>query len=49
MHFLRFRLAEEHRAGFAQSPVRIVVDHPNYQADVALNEAQHAELARDLL
>jgi hypothetical protein len=48
VHFLRFRLAEEHRAAFARSVVRLVVDHPEYHADVTLNDDQRAELARDL-
>jgi hypothetical protein len=48
VHFLRFRLSEEHRAAFAHSVVRLVVDHPQYHADVSLNDDQRAELAHDL-
>jgi hypothetical protein len=48
VHFLRFRLPEEHRAAFAGATVRLVVDHPNYHADVTLNDDQRAELTRDL-
>jgi hypothetical protein len=28
--------------------VRVVVDHPEYHADVVLNDEQHAALAEDL-
>jgi hypothetical protein len=48
VHFLRFRLPQEHRAAFAHSVVRLVVDHAQYHADVILNDDQRAELAGDL-
>jgi hypothetical protein len=49
VHFLRFRLPEPHRAAFATATVRLVVDHPEYEADVTLSDEQRAELAGDLV
>ena len=48
VHYLKFAFSEEQRAAFAGGPVRIVVDHPEYTAEVLLDDAQRAELAADL-
>lgn len=49
VHYLKFAFPESARAAFASAPVRIVVDHPEYAADVALSDEQRLELAGDLL
>jgi hypothetical protein len=48
VHYLKFRFAPEQVEAFAAGPVRIVVDHPNYDAVVELTEAQRSELVEDL-
>ena len=48
VHYLRFTLSPEQVAGFAKGPVRVVVDHPEYQYETQLDETQHAALAADL-
>jgi hypothetical protein len=48
VHYLKFRFAPEQVDAFAAGPVRIVVDHPNYDAVVELAEAQRSELVEDL-
>jgi hypothetical protein len=48
VHYLKFRFSAEERAAFATGPVRIVVDHPEYQATTELTNEQRAELAVDL-
>jgi len=48
VHFLKFRFAPEQVAAFPRSPVRVVIDHPEYQQDVELTEEQHAALLSDL-
>jgi len=47
VHYLRFSFSEAQRAAFAAGPVRIVVDHPEYGAEVLLDDPQRAELAAD--
>ena len=47
VHYLRFPFSAEQRAQFVDGPVRLAVDHPEYQVWVELNDAQHAELAAD--
>jgi hypothetical protein len=47
VHFLRFRLGSA-AANIAQSPVKLVVTHPEYSAETVLSEEQHAELVSDL-
>ena len=47
VHYLRFPFDAEQRAQFVDGPVRLVVDHPEYQVWVELNDVQHAELAAD--
>jgi Protein of unknown function (DUF3501) len=48
VHYLKFRFTPEQVDAFAAGPVRIVVDHPNYNAVVELTEEQRSELVRDL-
>jgi len=48
VHYLEFGpfTAEQQRA-FGEGPVRIVIDHPEYQADVTLTDEQREELVGD--
>ncbi len=48
VHYLKFRFTPEQVDAFASGPVRIVVDHPNYDAVVELTEEQRSELVGDL-
>lgn len=47
VHYLRFPFEPAQRRLLADGPARLVVDHPEYQVWVELNDAQRAELARD--
>jgi hypothetical protein len=47
VHFLRFRLGSA-AAKITQSPVKLVVTHPEYAAETVLTPEQHAELISDL-
>jgi Protein of unknown function (DUF3501) len=47
VHYLKFALTSAQRAAFAAGPVRIVVDHPAYQAATVLSDEQRAALAAD--
>jgi hypothetical protein len=47
VHYVKFAFSPEAKAAFIEGPVRIVVDHPEYGVDVALNDEQHAELVGD--
>jgi hypothetical protein len=47
VHYLKFALTSVQRAAFAAGPVRIVVDHPAYQAATVLSDEQRAALAAD--
>jgi hypothetical protein len=47
VHYLKFPFAAHQRAQLAFGPARLVVDHPEYQASVELDEAQRNELAHD--
>ena len=49
VHYLKFPFSPEQQKAFAEPDVRvrIVVDHPEYQADVTLTEAQREELVGD--
>lgn len=50
VHYLRFRLSDEQRAGFLRGgDVAITVDHPHLQARAELTEPQRMALAADLL
>jgi len=48
VHYLKFRFTPDQVDAFAAGPVRIVVDHPNYNAVVELTEEQRSELVEDL-
>jgi len=48
VHFLKFRFAPEDVEMFASGPVRIVVNHPEYDQDVLLTPEQHVQLLADL-
>ncbi|HEV3134828.1 MAG TPA: DUF3501 family protein [Acidimicrobiia bacterium] len=48
VHYLKFSFTPEQVDAFAAGPVRIVVDHPNYNAVVELAEEQRSELVEDL-
>jgi hypothetical protein len=48
VHYLKFHFMPEQVDAFAAGPVRIVVDHPNYNAVVVLTEEQRSELVGDL-
>jgi hypothetical protein len=47
VHYLKFTFTPEQQRTFAVGPVRIVVDHPEYQADVTLTDDQRDELVGD--
>jgi hypothetical protein len=49
VHFLKFAFTPEEIEMFASGPAHIVVDHPEYDQDVALTVEQHAALAADLI
>ena len=42
-----FRFSPAQQLAFGPGPVRLVVDHPEYQADVTLSDEQRHELAGD--
>jgi hypothetical protein len=48
VHFLKFRFTASEVEMFASGPVHIVVDHSEYDQDVLLEPAQHAQLLADL-
>ncbi len=48
VHFLKFPFTPADIDMFASGPVHIVVDHPEYDQDVTLDEVQHAALLADL-
>jgi hypothetical protein len=47
VHYLRFPFDATQRELLATGPARLVVDHPEYQVWVELNDVQRAELATD--
>jgi hypothetical protein len=47
VHYLKFELTPEQQRRFVAGPVRIVVDHPKYQAEVTSTDEQRKELAAD--
>jgi len=48
VHFLKFLFTSADIEMFASGPVHIVVDHAEYDQDVALDDAQHRALVADL-
>jgi hypothetical protein len=47
VHYLKFTFTPEQQRGFADGPVRLVVDHPQYEVDVTLTDEQRESLADD--
>ena len=47
VHYLKFAFTEAQRKVFADGPVALVVNHPNYEVRVELTEDQRAELVSD--
>jgi hypothetical protein len=47
VHYLKFTFTDEQLATFRDSPVALVVNHPNYEAHVDLSDDQHDELVGD--
>ena len=47
VHYLKFAFTPEQQRAFDTGPVRLVVDHPEYQADVTLTDEQRDELVGD--
>jgi hypothetical protein len=48
VHFLKLNLTPEQAKDFAELPVRVEVNHPNYKAMVEMPEEVKAELVKDL-
>lgn len=48
VHYLKFPFTPQQVDAFQRGPVHLVVDHPNYRADVELTDEQREELAGDL-
>ncbi len=49
VHYLRFVFTPAQQAAFAVGPVRVLVDHPAYQASVELGPEERLELAADFV
>ena len=47
VHYLRFAFTSEQQRAFGEGPVRLVIDHPEYQIDVTLTNDQRNELVGD--
>jgi hypothetical protein len=47
VHYLKFRFTPEQQQAFETGPVRLVIDHPEYQIDVTLTDEQRDELVGD--
>ena len=47
VHYLKWAFTAEQQRAFADGPVRIVIDHPEYEASVVLTDAQRDELVGD--
>jgi hypothetical protein len=48
VHFLKLNLTPEQVKDFAELPVRVEINHPNYKATVEMPEEVKAELVKDL-
>jgi hypothetical protein len=48
VHFLKLNLTPEQVKDFAELPVRVEINHPNYKAIVEMPEEVKAELVKDL-
>jgi hypothetical protein len=47
VHYLKFSFTPEQQHAFAEGPVRVVVQHPEYDADITLTDEQREELVGD--
>ena len=47
VHYLKFAFSAAQQQAFADGPTRLVVDHPEYRAEVELTPEQRAGLASD--
>ncbi|MSO18599.1 MAG: DUF3501 family protein [Acidimicrobiia bacterium] len=47
VHYLRFSFTSAQQAAFATSAIKIVIDHPQYQASLMLSDEQRSEIASD--
>jgi hypothetical protein len=47
VHYLKFAFTHEQQRAFGTGPVRLVVDHPEYQVDLTLSDEQRDELIGD--
>lgn len=47
VHYVKFSFTEAQQAAFADGPVRIVIDHPEYQESVELSADERDELTGD--
>ena len=47
VHYLKFAFTPEQIRSFADGPVRLLIDHPEYPVDVTLDEVQRDELVGD--
>jgi hypothetical protein len=47
VHYLKFAFTPEQQRAFETGPVRMVVDHPEYEIAVTLTDDQHDELVGD--
>ena len=47
VHYLKFAFTPEEQRAFETGPVRLVVDHPEYQVDLILSDEQRDELVGD--
>ncbi|HZJ26410.1 MAG TPA: DUF3501 family protein [Acidimicrobiia bacterium] len=47
VHYLKFSFTAAQRAAFADGPARIVIDHPEYQESVELDDEQRDEIVGD--
>jgi hypothetical protein len=48
VHFLKFRFTPDQVSSFTSGPVKVVVDHPEYQEEATLTDAQWGMLMQDL-
>jgi hypothetical protein len=48
VHFLKLNLTPEQAKDFAELPIRVEINHPNYKAMVEMPEEVKAELVKDL-
>jgi len=47
VHYLKFAFTPDQQRTFETGPVRIVIDHPEYEVDVTLTDEQRDELVGD--